>query len=739
MATGRNFLLGGGEHLAEPVVVRGGAPNKAPPYTVAESKAWLGPRLGLAVSAFDRLPAAACPGGRVVGALTINPEYIAKSYYPVDLLQSVGLRAVGSRPKSLTPRKRSRNRDPGEAVTTELFVVGQRGDFVRWAAELSNWVDGSRVAEDLVTIEDVAAPEPGPKIKGVLPAKGFEALEVVLHVDTDQVGDEPVQPFEAYLDHLGIRARIGRRFLAGGLCFIELSAPADRAEAIATYTMVRALRQMPALRTLRPAVAAIRVPSGPIEAPPAEPVDATTVAAIFDGGVPMAHPLSIWVKSIDAPGVGPALPEYLEHGIGVTSAFLFGHADPSRPLPRPYCRVDHYRVLDAVPGQNPFELYEVLERIKTVLDSRTYPLVNISLGPVGIVEDDTVSAWTSVLDPYLAMGGSLATFAVGNADDPQQKPDRIKAPSDCVNGLAVGACDSPDAGWRRADYSLVGPGRSPGIVKPDLVAFGGSLPRPFLIVGPSSGLALHPTAGTSYAAPSVLRLGAGIRAHFGPALGLLAIRALLIHGCEPSDHPTAEVGRGRLGSELEPLMVCTDDEATVVYQGEITPAKYVRAPLTMPAEPLTGTVTISATLCYVTAVDPHHPGNYTRAGLVPTFRPRSDRRSRPDQVHPDSCSFFGLSRAGMTEEQLRRDAGKWENVQHAAKRFRAASLHDPAFDLHYNARQEGRALQSTEALAYALVVTIKAPRVPDLYDRIRRRFATQLRPLAPVIEIPIRT
>ena len=739
MAVRRNFLLGGGERLTEPVVVRGGAAINVPPYTVAERKAWLGPRLDLAASTFDRLPAVACPGGRVVGALTINPEYIAKSYYPEDLLQSVGLRAVGSRPKQVTPQKRSRNRDPEEAMTTELFVVGQREAFHMWAAELPGWVESSRAAEDLVTIEDVAAPEPRPKIKGVLPAGGAEAFDVVLHVDAGQEGDDLVQPFRTYLDYLRIKARIGRRFHAGGLCFLELRAPAENAEAIATYTMVRALRQMPGLRMLRPTIAAVRLPTRSIELPPAKPVDTTTVAAIFDGGLPATHPLTTWAHSIDAPGVGPALPQYLEHGVGVTSAFLFGHIDPSRPLPQPYCRVDHYRVLDAAPGQNPFELYDVLERIQAVLASRTYSLINISLGPVGIVEDDNVSAWTSVLDTYLAEGRSLATFAVGNAADPQGEPGRIQAPADCVNALAVGACDRPDAGWRRADYSLVGPGRSPGIVKPDLVAFGGSMPRPFLVTGPGSKLTLHPTGGTSYAAPSVLRLGAGIRAHFGKGLGLLAIRALLIHSCEASDHPTAEVGRGRLGSDLEPLVLCADDEVKVVYQGEISPSKYVRVTIAMPAEPLTGMVMVSATLCSVTTVDPHHPGNYTRAGLVPTFRPRSDARSRPDQVHADTCSFFGIARSGMTEEQLRRDASKWENVQHAARRFRGASLHNPAFDLHYNARQEGKALRSTELLPYALVVTIKAPRMPDLYDRIRRRYATQLPPLMPVIEVPIRT
>jgi len=35
-------------------------------------------------------------------------------------------------------------------------------------------------------------------------------------------------------------------------------------------------------------------------------------------------------------------------------------------------------------------------------------------------------------------------------------------------------------------------------------------------------------------------------------------------------------------------------------------------------------------------------------------------------------------------------------------------------------------------------VTVKAPRMDDLYDRVRRRYATILTPLQPIIDIPVR-
>jgi hypothetical protein len=739
MAAKRNFMLTHGERLAELVVVRSGAGDKVAPYTISESKLRLAPRIRAAVQSFDRLPAEACPGGRVVGTLTLNPEYIAKSYHPGELLKALGLEAVGSRPRKITPEKRSRERAPEPALTTELFVAGPREAFSRWGAQLPSWPEASRVAETLVTIEDVAAPDPHEKIKGQLPESRAAVFEVVLHADEIQGETLVVPAFQRYLRYLDLDPTLGRRFYSGGLCFLEMEGPVAQAEAIAAYTMVRVIRQMPVLRTLRPAIRGVTMPSEDVQLPPGGPVDQTTVAAIFDGGVPGDHAMTPWVNPIEPPGIGTPVPQFTEHGVSVTSAFLFGHLDPKTPAPTPYCRVDHYRVLDSAPGQNPHELYEVLGRIQAALARHSYPLINLSVGPILPVEDDDVHAWTSILDEHLANGQTLATFAVGNTGDQGPGHERIQVPSDCVNALAVGACDRQGAGWSRAHYSSIGPGRSPGLMKPDVVSFGGSMPRPFLVLGPGPGVTLQPTGGTSLAAPSVLRLGAGVRAHFGDGVSMLAIRALLVHSCEASDLPKHEVGRGRVGGELEPLVICADDEMRLVYQGQIAPGKYIRATIPVPGGGLVGMVQIRATLCFTTNVDPHHPGNYTQAGLEAIYRPNALKRSRDDQIHADTKSFFGPARKGLTEEELRRDAWKWENTHHGEVRCRGSNLHDPVFDIHYNAREEGHSLTGKEELNYALVVTVKAPRMGDLYDRVRRRYATILEPLQPIIDIPVRT
>lgn len=735
----RNFLLGKGERLVEDVAgVRGGGP-KSPPYTFAEAKDRIVPMLARVVRGIDHLPPEACPNDVAVAVVTLNPEYIAKSYFPEKLLETVGLEPVGSRPRRVTPEKRSKGREPKEAITTELFVMGPRSAFRAWRSQLVNFAEDAVGAKELPSIEQVATPTARDKVKGRVPKTGKVVFEVVLHSGGGVKG--VVTQFQEYLKKIGIEQPLGRRFDAGGLSFVELEAPAEAVERIATFTPVRAVRQMPTLRILRPSFRSSRVPMETIELPTKGPVDPNIRVAIFDGGLPKGHPVTKWAKPIDPPGIGDAWDEFQKHGVGVTSAFLFGHIDPSKPLGRPYAPVDHYRVLDTTPGQDPHELYEVLARIDSVLVNKQYDFINLSIGPYPPVEDDDVHAWTAVLDDRLSRGDTLATIAVGNNGHLPAKDglNRIQVPSDCVNALAVGACDNYETPWQRCAYSSVGPGRSPGVVKPDFVEFGGNLQRPFIVVHDGSKLALEATEGTSFSTPSVMRLGAGVRAHFGANLSILAIRALLVHTTEPSDFPCEDVGRGRVARSLGEIVLCDDDTVRVVYQGNIAPARYIRAPIPVPSGAIPGKVTITATLCYPTGVDPHHPGNYTRAGLEPTFRPHDQKRKDPKQAHPDSKGFFGKTQSGLMEDELRRDAWKWENCLHTSVTFMGKTLRNPVLDIHYNARQAGRDFAPEEALPYALVVSVHAKHLGDLYDRVVRKYAKQLEALRPVVEIPVNT
>ena len=737
--TKRNFLLGKGERLVEDVRGGGGGAPKHHPYTFSEAQARLTPMLARVVRGIDELPDDACPNDQAVATVTLNPEYIAKSYFPNGLLRELGLEPVGSKPRRITPEKRSQERPPEESITTELFVMAPRSAFRAWRSDLPHWNAKTSGAAQLNRIEQVDTPTVTYKIKGDLPKSGDAVFEVVLHGDTLFGQDGVVPLFRDYLLRLGVDQHLEHRFYAGGLCFIGLDAPAELAAKIATFTPVRALRRMPRLRMMQPTFRTSSVPMQAIQLPIAKPIDSSIRVAIFDGGVPKHHLLNTWTKPVAVAGIGGSMPGYEKHGAAVTSAFLFGHIDPDKPINRPYAPVHHYRVLDTTPGQNPHELYEVLGRIDKVLIENDYDFINLSIGPRFPIEDDDVHAWTAVLDERLSRGTTLATIAVGNdgEGDAAAGLNRIQVPADCVNGLSVGACDSPDTPWRRSKYSSVGPGRSPGLVKPDFVEFGGCLQRPFIVVSDNGTIALEATEGTSFSAPSVLRLATGVRAHFGPNLGLLAIRALLVHTTEPSEFPCREVGRGRIARSVQEIVLCDDDTIRVVYQGTISPTRYIRAPIPVPSVTMPGKVLITATLCHATEVDPNHPSNYTRAGLEAAFRPHDQKRRNPNQIHADTKSFFGKAQKGLMEDELRRDAWRWENCRHGSLAFQGRSLRNPVFDIHYNPRLGGRNFAPEDELAYALVVSVQAIELSDLYDTIVRKYATQIEPLRPIVEIPI--
>lgn len=736
----QNFLLGRGERLTKDVSVRGGGGPKQAPYSFVEAKDRLGPMLDSALYAIDKLPDDACPGDQAIIALTLNPEYIAKSYFPAALMLDVGVEVVGSRPKRVTPEKRSRSRTPEETLSTELFARGSRSALRTWRDSLPTWDESHPGSKDLVTLEVISTPDPKDKIKGGLPLGGVLPIEIVMHVAELEGETGELEKFSRFLEVRDLPRDFGRRFYAQGLCFLELELPTERVEEVALFSTIRALRKMPELRVLRPTIRSSGVTSARPDLPIEQPKSNDVRVAIFDGGVPDGHPITEWVTPFEFPEMLPATEELYEHGVAVSSAALFGHIDPKKPIERPFAAIDHYRVLDEDPDQDGHQLYEVLERIEAVLADNNYDFINLSIGPCLPIEDDDVHAWTAVLDDRLARSGTLAFIAVGNngESDSLTGLNRVQVPSDCVNALAVGACDSPEGDWQRAPYSSIGPGRSPGLVKPDLVGFGGSIDRPFVTLSSELDTSLISTGGTSFATPSVVRMASGVRAHFGSNLSHLAIRALLIHTAETAAIDACEIGWGRCAQDLSDIVLCDDDEIRVVYQGEISPAKYIRASIPFPAEQIQGMVDIKATVCYKSETDPHHPGNYTRAGLEMVFRPDSNKFSRENQVHPDTKPFFGSAPAGATEDELRRDAWKWENCLHAAKRMRTSSIFSPVFDIHYNSRREGGDYSPSVKLPYALVISVRAKEVANLYEQIVRKYVNQLEPMRPVLEIAVK-
>src|SRR3990172_9775378 len=72
---------------------------------------------------------------------------------------------------------------------------------------------------------------------------------------------------------------------------------------------------------------------------------------------------------------------------------------------------------------------------------------------------------------------------------------------------------------------------------------------------------------------------------------------------------------------------------------------------------------------------------------------------------------------------------KWEPCAKRSRTFSASSLSRPVFDIYHHLREDGRATNRDRAIPFTLVVSVRAPRVHDLYDRVVRAYAGVLVPI----------
>lgn len=741
MSKTTNFLLGYGERLTQSIIpVTSGGP-KAHPYSFEESLTRLAPLACNVTDEISHLPAKACPRDEAVAIMSLHPTYLAKSYFPSQLLESNGLRSVGSRHSALRPSKTTKKNEPEKSPTVEIFVAGKRDDFKRFTENLVN-NNYDRISNEIIRIENFRVFSIGERVKRIESQKKNLSLEIAIHAFNTPDNDYILETFKNYLASIKVSLDYDRRIQTNGICFFPAYAPYERIPDIEKFSFLRVVREMPKLRIYTPILrrASKHVPIK-CTLPDSPPLDSSIKVAIFDGGIGSGlQELDKWVNRKKTEKLGHAIEEGTNHGLAVTSAFLFGPIVKGVLLEPPYAMVDHYRVIDEFTDGGS-DLFDVLPRILNVLERGQHQFVNLSIGPDLPVEDDEVEAWTSSLDEALSDGNILATIAVGNSGDLDVKSGnaRIQVPSDCVNGMAIGACDTiAYKSWRRAQYSCLGPGRSPGLVKPDVVAFGGSFDEPFYVLNPLNLKEAIPVCGTSFATPSVLRTAVGIRAHFGSQLSPLAIKALIINKTDSQGHSKVEVGWGRIPNTIDEIVKCNEGVVTVVYQGKLLPSKYIRAQIPIPNDGITGTVTITATLCFASETDSQDSSNYTRSGIEIIFRPNEDKSINEDSDQAATKSFFTKGKMYKDECDLRNDAHKWETVLHASHNMRGTSLVNPTFDIHYNARTGGGKPIGAQRIPYALVITLEAKKDSLLYNKIVNRYRTQLEPLMPVIEIPIK-
>ena len=738
--TSAKYIIGRGEMLTYPIAAPGGGGDKAHPYSLEEAKLRLRPKIQAAIDGLLALPSEACPLDIAVAEITLHPTYIAKSFFPGAFLRHAGLSSVGSKTVRVSPEKDLRKKKPDSSDTTSIFVAGSRDAFSNLPELIAALSLDSREAIQFAEIEDFGAYKPEEKLRGMDSYDG-QYFEVGLHLLPGTPEESIRSAFFRYAESHGFHIYDRYSFRAGNLLFLPLRGDKNSILELAKFSMLRVIRPVPKLRSNVPAIRTNSIKT-PFVTPVTQPLSNEPRVAILDGGLPDVSIVSPWVsRAFVSDATAANVSGYVDHGLAVTSAFLFGPITPSTQAERPFSYVDHHRVLDSISDtEPPMELYRTLGHIEDILLSHQNEFINLSLGPDLPIEDTEVHAWTSVIDERLSDGNTFMTVAAGNngQNDVASGNARIQVPSDCVNAITVGAADRRGSGWARAPYSAIGPGRAPGIKKPDLVAFGGSASEYFHVAGSDLIPNAIPNQGTSFAAPYILRTAVGVRAVLGTAVHPLTIKSLLVHSAESHSVASShEVGWGRASEDLSQIIICPDGMARIIYQGSLIPGKYLRAPVPLPKTAIKGKVKLTATFCYASPTDPQDAAAYTRAGLGITFRPHSQKFSNEKSEHPKSRSFFPQSEF-KTEAELRNDLGKWETVLHASDTLMGSSLHEASFDIHYNAREGGMNTTGAPSIRYALVLTIEAPKHTNIYDEIMAANDV-LVSLQPTVSVPIRS
>lgn len=292
----------------------------------------------------------------------------------------------------------------------------------------------------------------------------------------------------------------------------------------------------------------------------------TITVGVFDGGADDSIPLlKGHVTSVDCVSTFPEA-DCLSHGSAVCGVVLHGDLAGKGKLdilPTPCVSVESFRVLP-IQDQNDFELYEAIDVIENTVSSRKdIKLYNLSFGPIGAIVDDSINRFTYVLDrlTYEVPENDvnpLFCVAVGNDGELIEPLNRIQSPSDLVNGLGIGSYTFNTEGTKiRAPYSCIGNGREGAKIKPDFLDYGGSMDRPFVLVGPQANT-LAVSAGTSFASPlSVNKIGKLMAQseNITPHLG----RTLLIHNSSVDDVLSQEEqGHGYCHEDATDILLCDE-------------------------------------------------------------------------------------------------------------------------------------------------------------------------------------
>lgn len=763
----RPFLVNGERLGSEIEGVQAGGGDKFHPRTAEEAREHLLPQISSAVIAAQSLPDR-LRADRVYIEAELLPNYLAASYYPEALFNRIDAVPVGSRIATGELRTATKSAESptrrlilaispaGLATLNTLAATGGRGTSERQAIEEFKKLES-------IGLSSASGRE-------VAPDGEMHPWEAVLHprelVNGAQVplGPQSMRKWYDLVREFGGTARDDLTRVVGGLTFSPVVAPSEVLDELRRFNPLRAIRPMPQFRPF-PSSGPRAAPSAVSAPPSTTPLATSHRVAVFDCGLDGGPHSSFFpVGPQDLTGE-PVDPDGQMHGTGVAGAAMYGllwPGDVAAPAPLP---VEHFRIH---PPDDPhdFNVYSVLDQVIATVTGGDFTLVNLSYGPDVCVEDDVEpDRWTSELDQLAYEKNVLFVVAAGNNGEVTvvAGADRVQAPSDMANGLAVGSCTaaSPDRPWERAPYSAVGPGRPGNRVQPAVVQFGGIDTAPFPVLTTSGQLLSN--CGTSFAAPLVVHALSELAVSLGSEADPNSLRALAVHFAEPHRafrQKVAEVGHGRARLSLLGALDCEPQEVHVLYRDTIERGQVLSYKLPVPPG-CTDRVAMKITCSYFSPVEPAEASEYTRASLGMTLRPNqfvygftdpTTSKSQPldlrtaeaharvaagDKISAAPVAKM-MNRLEVANEAKQREAGKWETVRSQVIGFKGPDLDGAILELSYLARRAGALDNDPPELSFAMVVSIQERNSADFYDRARAEFDV-LTPVASSVSATVAT
>lgn len=749
-------ILYNGELYGKPIRKGGGFSNKEMKVTFEEARETVLKDLQITKSVIREMPRNTRLPHEVVLSLVLRPEFTAKSYYPDSLFdrnyEKFGISEIGSRIYKDRSQDSISNSETDTHVSKMLFIRATEQSILAFENELnkSTSVQKKAFITDIRKISSLGVLSGEDQILGVSDQWQEGRLEAVLHpFDIDR--ELALSHFYELIEASGVNSEtIKYKQYPSGVTFVSFNGNRDVLETIRGYNPLRTvhplkMRDLPSFNRGADFLGGPKAPIFTKKSP--------IVVGVIDGGVNLDNPYIKGYVESEISVAGNPVPNYVNHGTQVSGAVLFGALNKysaKDTLPEPLVSVKSFGVLSNM--NNDPELYDVIDAIeKFVPANGDISVYNLSLGPNGPILDDSISRFTYACDLLSKEHNVLFCIAVGNDGELVDGYDRIQAPSDSVNNLAVGAYTKINGITLRAPYSSIGPGREGGKMKPDVVAFGGCSQNPIHLVSNILGMK-NWSMGTSFSSPLVAHAAARLIGESNNVIDALVARTLITHSANTDTAFTNEMGHGMLPESFEEITDCKDNSYTLIYRGEIEQGKYAEFPIPWDESIKSGKVNIRYTAAVLTDVDHLSSDDYTSSTVELTFHPnkfkyqfRNVNKSIIDgelkktetvdiianseraalllehgweqSNHPISTS---PTKQFQTESDLRADL-KWDSLDTRNVNKMANGISNPAFHIH--ALQRGSRKNGSKKVKFALILTVIAPKSEvDLYNNILQNY-----------------